>query len=309
MADELTPTKLSELTDLGEVQAGDLLYIVRSGAPGQSSFPTFEAGDVDGPSSSTDGNLASFDGASGKVIKDSGVAASSVVVGPSSATDGNVATFDGATGKKIKNSGVSISDILLSDDIGSTIQAWSTRLDTLAGLAVTDGNFIVGNGTTWVVESGATVRTSLGLGTGNSPQFAGVNLGHASDTTLTRIDSGVVGVEGSVLPSFDSVSPGEMTEGSNQLSYDVLNGAKTYFEHTLGDNAELQAPSNAPVGSSIELFIDPDGNSLTFASGYEGPDNTLPDISSEALLVVKVVSGPRYLVHLAGEGYGTGLSS
>ena len=40
----------------------------------------------------------------------------------------------------------------------------STNLAALDGLAVTDGNFIVGNGSTWVAESGSTARTSLGLG-------------------------------------------------------------------------------------------------------------------------------------------------
>src|SRR5210317_1239879 len=37
-------------------------------------------------------------------------------------------------------------------------------LQDVAGLAVTDGNFIVGNGLNFVAESGATARTSLGLG-------------------------------------------------------------------------------------------------------------------------------------------------
>lgn len=40
----------------------------------------------------------------------------------------------------------------------------STNLAALDGLAVTDGNFIVGDGAAWVAESGATARTSLGLG-------------------------------------------------------------------------------------------------------------------------------------------------
>src|SRR6056300_1567148 len=38
------------------------------------------------------------------------------------------------------------------------------QLQDVAGLAVTDGNFIVGNGLNFVAESGATARTSLGLG-------------------------------------------------------------------------------------------------------------------------------------------------
>lgn len=70
------------------------------------------------------------------------------------------------------------------------------RLFDIEALAKTDGNIIVGNGTAWVAESGATARTSLGLGTGDSPQFTGVNIGDAADTTLTRASAGVVAVEG-----------------------------------------------------------------------------------------------------------------
>lgn len=51
-----------------------------------------------------------------------------------------------------------------SADLGVTLQGWDQQLDDIAALTPTDGNFIVGNGTTWVAESGATVRTSLGLG-------------------------------------------------------------------------------------------------------------------------------------------------
>jgi len=66
--------------------------------------------------------------------------------------------------------------------IGTNVQAWDSDLDTIAGLAKTDNNFIVGNGTNWTVESGATARTSLGLGTmatentGASGNFTTVDL-------------------------------------------------------------------------------------------------------------------------------------
>ena len=44
-------------------------------------------------------------------------------------------------------------------------QPAAATLTTLAGLAPVDGNFIVGNGTTWIAESGSTARASLDLGT------------------------------------------------------------------------------------------------------------------------------------------------
>ena len=48
--------------------------------------------------------------------------------------------------------------------IGSDVQAYNAQLAAFAALANSDGNFVVGNGSTFVVESGATARTSLGLG-------------------------------------------------------------------------------------------------------------------------------------------------
>jgi len=44
----------------------------------------------------------------------------------------------------------------------TAIQEANATLDELAALANTDSNFIVGNGSAWVAESGATARTSMG---------------------------------------------------------------------------------------------------------------------------------------------------
>ncbi len=42
-------------------------------------------------------------------------------------------------------------------------------------------------------------RDSLGLDTDDSPQFAGIELGHASDTTITRTGAGAIAVEGTAV--------------------------------------------------------------------------------------------------------------
>ena len=49
--------------------------------------------------------------------------------------------------------------------IGTDVQAYDAQLADVAGLTPTDGNIIIGNGTNFITESGATARTSLGLGT------------------------------------------------------------------------------------------------------------------------------------------------
>ena len=57
--------------------------------------------------------------------------------------------------------------------IGSDVQAWNQKLDDISGLAVTDGNIIVADGTNFVAESGATARASLGLTIGSDVQAHG----------------------------------------------------------------------------------------------------------------------------------------
>ena len=73
----------------------------------------------------------------------------------------SVATGTGLTGGTITSTG--------------TIAATGTLAD-VAGLAVTNGGFIVGDGSNFTLETGATARTSIGLGTGDSPVFAATDI-------------------------------------------------------------------------------------------------------------------------------------
>lgn len=50
-------------------------------------------------------------------------------------------------------------------EIGTDLQAWDAGLDDIAALSPTDSNFIVGDGTNWVLEPAATALISLGLTT------------------------------------------------------------------------------------------------------------------------------------------------
>lgn len=64
----------------------------------------------------------------------------------------------------------------------SGVQAWDQQLDEISTVSPIDGTIIVGNGTSFVGESGSTARTSLGLGTGDNVEFTDVT----STGTITQ---------------------------------------------------------------------------------------------------------------------------
>lgn len=61
------------------------------------------------------------------------------------------------------------------------------QLQDVAGLAVTNGNFIVGDGSNFVAESGSTARDSLSLGTSSDVQFDSFGVGTAASGTTGEI--------------------------------------------------------------------------------------------------------------------------
>lgn len=108
------------------------------------------------------------------------------------------------------------------EGLSSVYQPLDAGLTDIAGLAVTDSNVIVGNGTNWVAESGATARTSLGLGTGDSPQFTAINLGHATNTTLGQGSAaGIIAVE-----SVDQARTVDIQEFTSSGTWTKPTGAK-----------------------------------------------------------------------------------
>jgi hypothetical protein len=77
--------------------------------------------------------------------------------------------------------------------------SWTVLEHNLIGAYVAGGTDVpVADGGTGS-STAAGAATNLGLGTGDSPQFTAVNIGHASDTTVTRSGAGDIAVEGNAL--------------------------------------------------------------------------------------------------------------
>jgi hypothetical protein len=80
-------------------------------------------------------------------------------------------------------------------------QPLTATLTAIGALAVTDGNFIVGNGSTWVAEDGATARTSLGLGSIATQAANNVSITGGSITGITDLAVADGGTGVSTVPS------------------------------------------------------------------------------------------------------------
>ena len=112
------------------------------------------------------------------------------IITATDATADRTITLPDATGtvQLTDGSGASLTSLNASELGSGTVP--NARLDAqlqdVAGLAVTNGNFIVGDGANFVAESGSTARTSLGLGT------AAVLDTGISNTNVPKFTSGVV---------------------------------------------------------------------------------------------------------------------
>jgi hypothetical protein len=118
----------------------------------------------------------------------------------------------------------------------------------------------------------AAAATTLGLGTGDSPQFTAVNVGAASDTTITRTGAGVIAVEGVEV----TTNTATQTLTNKTLTAVALDGSITEEVFTLPSSTTPELdPADGTVqkwtltGNSTptEVFADGEGITLMIDDG------------------------------------------
>jgi hypothetical protein len=141
----------------------------------------------------------------------------------------------------------------MDTEVGVDVQAYDAGLTDIAGLAVTDGNIIVGDGTNWVAESGATARTSLGLGSIATQASNSVTITGGSITGITDL---AVADGGTGQGSY---TDGELLIGNttgNTLTKATLT-AGSGISVTNGSGAITIAASGGGGFSNMEAFTTP----------------------------------------------------
>ena len=117
--------------------------------------------------------------------------------------------------------------------IGTNVQAYDAQLADIAGLTPTDSNFIVGDGSNFTIESGATARTSLGLGT--------IATQNANSVTLTGGS-----ITGLSTPSSNSDA------ATKQYVDNLLAGIRTRESVAAGTTANIDLTADLQNGDTLD---------------------------------------------------------
>jgi hypothetical protein len=179
------------------------------------------------------------------------------------------------------------------------MQIQEAGLDAIAALAKTDGNLIVGDGTTWVAESGSTARTTLGLGSAAvATLIDDDSMATATATNIASAESVKAYVDAVAVLDPELSALASVTSAADKLPYFTGSGTATTTDLTsygrsLIDDANASAARTTlgvAIGTDVQAY---DAGLSSIAALTTAGDKMIYTTSSDNYAVTDLSSFAR----------------
>lgn len=241
-----------------------------------------------------DGTLPVWNSTTGRVLKDSGIAATALTIGAASSTDHALARFSGLTGKVIQNSTMSLSDdAKLSANSGTIDMSAIGTINLIASNTLANGNAIITTSdvTDYVTGPGSAVNDNIAtynLTSGKLIKDSGVAIGQianklplAGGTMVGSINMGGFSVTNAANIA-GTVKTSAVNDIVTSTTGTVVDSDIAVFDSTTGrliKNSSVQVSVIATklplAGGTMLGTINMNSNSITNASLLTFPSNNV----------------------------------
>jgi|TARA_B100000085_G_scaffold134736_1_gene122600 hypothetical protein len=138
-------------------------------------------------------------------------------------------------------------------------EASNASLTAIGALATTDGNFIVGSGSTWVAETGSTARASLGLG------------------TISTQAANSVAISGGTITGLGAPSASSDAATKNYVD-NLVAGLKTRIITRVATTANITLSSDLQNGDTLDGITLATGNKILVKNQTDATENGIYNV-------------------------------
>ena len=197
-------------------------------------------------------------------IADSAITSAKINDGAIVNADINASAAIDAT--KIHDGTISNTEFGYLNGVSSNIQtqldakgASNANLTAIGNLATTDGNFIVGSGSTWVAETGSTARASLGLG------------------TISTQAANSVAISGGTITGLGAPSSGSDAATKTYVD-DLVTGLKTRIITRVATTANINLSNALENGDTLDGVTLATGNKVLVKDQTDATENGIYNV-------------------------------